>query len=87
MTSQFSEMASSSSFFSVAVFVLSCLVTGPSFMSISLLVLELQQFSLIRNWAEIWKSKIPPSEFWPISEDWGDLRILNSAGRSLMKCY
>ena len=41
----------------------------------------------IRNWAEIWKSKIPPSEFWPISEDWDDLQIPNSAGRSLMKCY
>ena len=66
---------------------LSCLVTGPSFMSISLLVLELQQYSLIRNWPEIWKSKIPPSEFWPISEDWGDLGIQNSAGRSHMKCY
>ena len=80
-------MASSSSFFNVGVLALSCLVTGPSFVSISLLVLELQQYSLIRNWAEIWKSKIPPSEFWPISEDWGDLGLPNSAGRSLMKCY
>ena len=41
MTSQFAEMMSSSNFFDVALFLLSGLVTGPSFMSISSLVLEL----------------------------------------------
>ena len=40
MTSPFVVMMSSSIFFDVAVFLLSRLVTGPSFMSISLLVLE-----------------------------------------------
>ena len=41
MTSQFPDMTSSSNFFDVAVFLLSSLVTGPSFMSITGLVLEL----------------------------------------------
>ena len=38
---QFADMTSSSSFFDVAVFLLSGLVTGPSFMAISLLAIEL----------------------------------------------
>ena len=41
MTSRFSHMTSFSSLFDVALFLLSILVTGLSFMSISLLVLEL----------------------------------------------
>ena len=36
-------------FFDVAVFLLSSLVTDPSFMSMSLLVLELRQFSFVRD--------------------------------------
>ena len=35
------EMTSSSNYFGIAVFLLPSLVTGPMFMSISLLVLEL----------------------------------------------
>ena len=50
-----------------------CLVTDRSFMSMSSLVLELWQFSFIRDWPEIRKLEIPPSEFFPISEDWGKL--------------
>ena len=87
MTSQFSDMTSSSIFFDVVLFLLSSLVTGPSFMSISSLVLELWQFSFIRDWPEIRKSEIPPSEFCPISGDWGKLGIPNLARMSLMKCY
>ena len=49
-------------------FLLSSLVTGPSFTSISSLVLKLWQFSFIKDWPEIWKSEISPSEFCPISE-------------------
>ena len=75
------------SFFDVVLFLLSSLVTGPSFMSISLLVLELWQFSFIRDWPEIWKSEIPQSEFHAISSDWGELGIPNLARMSLMKCY
>ena len=67
MTSQFSYITSSSSFFEVVLFLLSSLVTGPSIMSISWLALELWQFPFIRDWAEIRKSEIPPSEFCKIS--------------------
>ena len=56
----------------VAVFLLSGLVTGPSLMSISLLVLELWQFSFMRDWREIQKLEISPSTFCPISGDWGE---------------
>ena len=75
MTSQFVDMTSSSIFFDVVLFLLSSLVTDPSFMSISSLVLELWQFSFIRDWPEIRKSEIPPSEFCPISGDWSKLGI------------
>ena len=63
------------------------LVTGPSFMSISLLVLELWQFSFIRNWPEIRKSEIRRSEFFQISGEWGKLWIPNLARMSLIECY
>ena len=53
MTSQFSDMTSTSNFFDVVLFLLSSLVTGPSFMSMSSLVLELWQFLFIRDWPEL----------------------------------
>ena len=87
MTSQFSDMTSTSNFFDVVLFLLSSLVTGPSFMSISSLVLKLWQFSFIRDWPEIRKSEIPPSEFCPISGDWGKLWIPNLARMSPIKYY
>ena len=87
MRSKCSDMTSTSTFFDVALFLLSSLVTGPSFMSISSLVLELWQFSFIRDWPEIWKSEIPPSEFCPISGDWGELWILNLARIYVIECY
>ena len=87
MTSQFSDMTSSSIYFVVLLFLLSSLVTGLSFMSISSLVLELWQFSFIRDWPEIRKSEIPPSEFCPISGDWGKLWIPNLARMSPIKYY
>ena len=62
------------SFFDLAVFLLLYLVTGPSFMSISLLFLELW-FSFIRYLPEIPKLEVPPSEFGPISGDWGESGI------------
>ena len=52
MTPQFRDITSSSDLFDVAVFLLSILVTGPSSISISLLVLELGQYiykGLTRN--------------------------------------
>ena len=87
MTSQFSDMTSTSNIFNVVLFLLSSLVTGQSIISISSLVLELWQFSFTRDWPEIRKSEIHPSEFCPISEDWGKLWIPNLARMSLIECY
>ena len=87
MTSQFLDMTLTSIFFDVVLFFFSSLGTGPSFMSISSLVLELLQFSFIRDWPEIRKSEILPSEFCPISGDWGKLWILNLKQISLIECY
>ena len=74
-------------FFRRRFFLLSSLVTGPNFMSISSLVLELWQFSFIRYGTEIRKSEITQSVFCPISGDWGKLGIPNLTQMSLMKCY
>ena len=87
MASQFLDMTSSSEFFNVVLFLLSILVTGPSLLSISSLVLELWQLSFVRDWPEIRKSEIPPSEFCPISGDWDKLWIPNLARMSLIECY
>ena len=70
-------------FFDVALFLLLSLVTSPSFMSISSLVLKLWKLSFIRDW----KSEIPPSEFCLIPGDCGELEIPNLSATSLMKCY
>ena len=69
------------------MFLLSSLVTGPRFISISSLVLESWQLIFIRDWPEIWKSEISSSEFSPISGDWGNFGILDLARMSLIKCY
>ena len=80
-------------FFDVVLFPLSSLVTRPSFMSVSSLVLELWLYSFIKDWPEIRKSEIPPFEFCPISRDWykSGIReksgIRNLARISLIKCY
>ena len=87
MTLQFSDMTSTSNFVDAIFFLLSVLVTGPSFMPISSLVLELWQLFVIRDWPEIWKSEIPPSKFCPISGDWGELWMPNLARVSLIECY
>ena len=85
MTSQFSDMMSSSDFFHVAVFVKLCYWF--KFYVNIITVLELWQFSFIRDWPEIWKSEIIPSEFCPIPGDWGELGIPNLARMSQMKSY
>ena len=87
MTSQFSNTTSTSIFFDIVLFLLSRLVTGPRFMSISSPLLELWQFSFIRDWPEIRKSEIPLSECCPISGDWSKLWIPNFARMSLIECY
>ena len=81
------ENENSVTFFDVVLFLLSSLVTGPSFMSISSLVLQSWQFSFIRDWPNIRRSEIPPSGFCPISEDWDKLGIPNLTRMFLIKCY
>ena len=76
----------SSNVFDVVLFLLSSSVTGPSFMSISSLVVELWQFPFIRNWSEIRKSEIPPSDFYPISGDRGKLGK-PSLARTSTECF
>ena len=87
MTSQFASMASTSNFFEISLFILSGLVTGPSFMSISWLVLELWQFLFIKGWPKIQKSEIPPSEFCPISWDLDKLGMPKLGQMFLIKFY
>ena len=72
---------------SIFLLLLSSLVTNPSFMSISSVVLELWQFPFIRDQPEIWKFEILPYEFWPIPGDWAKLWIPNITWKSLTKCY
>ena len=84
MTLQFAGMTSWSIFLT---FYFSCQISGPNLMSISSHVLEFWQFSFIKDWPEIWKSEIPPSEFCPISRDWGKLGTPKLARISLIKCY
>ena len=87
MTSHFSDMTLSSNVLEVVLFLLSSLVTGPSFMSISSLVLELWQFYFIRDWPEIRKSKIPPTGFWLISRDGVKLWMPNYGRMFLIEYY
>ena len=58
MTSQLFDIKSSSNFFNLSLFFLLGLATGSSFMSMSLLVLELWQLSFLRDWQEIWRLEI-----------------------------
>ena len=74
-------------FFNVFVFPLLSLVTGPSFMLISSVILVLWQFPLIREWKEIWNPEISPSGFCPIFEDRGELGILNLARMFLIRYW
>ena len=61
-------MTSSSNFFDVILFLLSSLVIDLGFMPISSLVLELWQFSFIRDWPEIRKSEI--THVWVLRNIW-----------------
>ena len=65
----------------------SSVVTGPNFISISLLVLQLWQLSFTGNWPEIWKMEISPPEFCQTSGEPDQLRLPYLAGMSLKKCY
>ena len=76
-------------FFDVTVFLLSSLSSGASF-SMSLPVLEFlcgasKGFMKALRQSVLPKSDIHPSEFCPISGDWGELRIPNLPRMALMK--
>ena len=90
MTSQFSTWRHRPCF-EVVWFLLLILATVPRFTSISSLVLELWQFSFVRNWPEIRKSEIPRKypEFCQISgsSEVSKLGIPNLARTCLIKCY
>ena len=64
-------------FFDVVLFLFSSLATGSSFISTSLMVLELRELSFIRDLQEIRKSAIHE----------GRLGIPNLVWISLLKCY
>ena len=101
MASQFASMKSPANFSDVAMFYLSSLVTGPSFMSILLLALELWQFLFFiflfsfqfsRDRPEIRVSETSPPEFYPISRDCSKLLISNFSNEMLeiakkFQCY
>ena len=86
MTSQCAKMTSLSIFWRYFVSLVN-FSSGTNFMSILSLVLELWQFTVIRDWPEIQQSEIPPSEFCQISGDWGELWITNLALMSVIECY
>ena len=71
--------------FDVVLFLLSSLVTGTSFMSISPMVLEFWQFSFIDDWLEIRKLDAPPSDCCPTFGDWDKLEIPDLTRMSLIK--
>ena len=87
MTSQFSDMKSSS------IFYWHCFVSFVKFSYWSKFHVNIingsgiMTISFIRDWPEIRKSEIPPSEFFPISEDWGGLWMPNLARMSVIECY
>ena len=87
MTSKFADMESSSNLMDAVLFLLSSSDTGTSFMSISSLVLEVRQFSFLRDWPRIRKLEIPLSYFCAVSWAWGELRIPNLTRMSFIKCY
>ena len=84
MTSHFSDMTSSSIFWRCFVSLVKFSYWS-KFHVISSLVLESWQFSFIRDWLEIWKSEIPPFEFWSVSGDCGELGIPKLAQMFLIK--
>ena len=86
MMLQFSDMTSSSKCFDAVSFLLSSLVTGKFHVKIITGSGVITIF-FYKDWPEIQKSEIPPSEFCPISGDWGKLGKPNLARISLTKFY
>ena len=87
MTLRFVDMASTSDLSDLAFLILSSRVTGPGFLSISLLIPQLWQLLLIKYWQEIQKTETNPSQICKIFRDLGELWIPNLAGLSLLQSY
>ena len=93
MMSQFANKMSPSDFFEVAVFLLSSLVSGLSFMLMSLSVLVLQQSSLTKDWPEIQKLEIPVwvllkiRRLGQVRDTKFDINISNEMLQNASKCY
>ena len=87
MTPQIAGITSSSKFFDIAVVLLSGLVTGPSFILISLLVWSYDNVRLQEICQKGENRRKSPSNFGPIPGDWGKLGMTNLARMSLMNSY
>ena len=74
-------------FFDVVLFLLSSLVTVPSFISISTLAQELGQFKFTRDLPEARKLEATPAKFCPISRDCDKFVTPNFAQMSPLKFY
>ena len=73
LASLFVDTTSSSIFFDVVLILLWSLVIDSNFMLVSLLVLELWQFSLIRDWLEI--PEIANTPIWVLPNIWRLRRV------------
>ena len=87
MASQFVDMTLSSIFLTLLCVSLFKFRYMSIIHVISLPVFGLWEFLFLKDWPEIWILEIPPSEFCPVSGDWGKLGIPNLARLFLIKSY
>ena len=74
-------------FLDIAMFLLSNLVIGPSFVSISWCVLEFWQFSLIKDWQEIGNTPVCVlPNIWRLGRVWDTRFICNKMLLNAAKC-
>ena len=78
MVSKSFDMTSWSNFFDVVLFPLS------SFMPMSLLVLQLSEFSFIQDWPEIWKSEIHRLSFAQYLETGADTNLATNVPNEML---
>ena len=86
MTSQFPDMTAPSIFWCCFIFLVNFSYWSKFHVTIHRWFWNYEHF-FIRDWLEIRKSKIPTSDFCPISGDWDKLEIPNFARMSLINFY
>ena len=86
MTSQFPDMTAPSIFWCCFIFLVNFSYWSKFHVNIHRWFWNYEHF-FIRDWLEIRKSKIPTSDFCPISGDWDKLEIPNFARMSLINFY